>query len=73
MSKAEAELPGVQKPKQHACSHGACLHSEGGEFDSTSPQGSDRVLEERETGGAGGIFGKYDLSQTTMEQIEQFK
>ena len=73
MTKAEAELPGVQKSQQHVCSHAACLHSDGGEFDSTSPRGSDRILEERETGGVGHIFGKYDLSQTTMEQIEQFK
>lgn len=73
MTKAEAELPGIQKSQQHVCSHAACPHTEGGEFDSTSPQGRDRVLEERETGGVGGILGKYDLSQTTMEQIEKFK
>jgi len=50
MTKAEAELPGVQKSQQHVCSHAACLHSEGGEFDSTSPRGSDRILGEKLVG-----------------------
>lgn len=47
-SKAEAELPWIQKSQHHFCFTKACPHSKGGELDSTSLQGSNKVLEERE-------------------------